>query len=221
MITPIPDHVQAALDRLITQYKGATNLQGIITAIVKPLNDLEAGIQEMDTLRYLPDAVGAQLDLIGRIVGIEREPGQSDGDYLLRIYAQIKINTSEGQPEQAIQVFQLFTGAAQVRLFEMFPARVQIQSAYSPPDQATADVIINAVDRTLPAGVATEGFVSYDPSVPFGYQGILMPNAGYGTGKYATLHKHRFRFGYGGGTNDKLRGYGAPNDQIVGGSYTP
>lgn len=221
MLTPIPDYVASALARLMTQYKAAPNLQGVIEAVLKPLNAFEQNLGDMDSVRYLPAAIGAQLDLIGRIVGIEREPGQSDAEYLLRIYAQIKINTSEGQPEQAIQVFQLFTGAPQVRLFEMFPARVQIASEYDPPNQAAIDTIINAVDRALPAGVATEGFVTYDPTSPFIYQGVLSPGSGYTSGKYSELHKHKFIFGYGGGTNTLIRGYGAQEDQLVGGGYTP
>ncbi len=196
MFNPIPDHVAAALKRLINQYRGATNLQGVLTAIIEPLNGIETVLGDMNTLRYLPDAFGAQLDLIGRIVGLPRPPGMGDAQYLLELYGQIKINTSQGQPEQAIQVFQLFTGAGQVRLFEFFPARVQIQSAYVPPDQNTVDTIIKAVDDSLPAGVATEGFVTYDATSPFTYSGVLSPSGGYTVGKYASLNRNKFPFGY-------------------------
>lgn len=219
MFNPIPNYVAAALSRLITQYKTAINLQNLLTAIVQPLDGIEGALTEMNTLRYLPDAVGAQLDLIGRIVGLPRPPGLSDEQYLLELYGQIKINTSQGQPEQAIQVFQLFTGATQVRLFEWYPARVQIQSAYIPPDQAAVDTIIAAVDATLPAGVATEGFVSYDASTPFGYAGVLTPGSGYTTGKYANLNRNKAPFAYK-GVNPTFRGYGAIEDPLVGGVYT-
>lgn len=218
MFEPIPDHVEAALKRLITQYRGATNLNYLLQAIIQPLNDVESALSDMNTLRYLPAAFGAQLDLIGKIVGLSRPPGMGDAQYLLELYGQIKINTSEGQPEQAIQVFQLFTGADQVRLFEFFPARVQIQSSYVPPDQATTDTIINAVNNTLPAGIATEGFVSYDPVSPFGYAGVLSPSGGYTSGKYASLNRHKFPFGYA-GANKTIKGYGSAKDPLVGGVY--
>lgn len=219
MFTPIPSYVAAALTRLITEYKGASNLQKLLTALILPLDGIEGALTDMNMLRYLPGAFGAQLDLIGRIVGLKRPAGMADAQYILELYGQIKINTSQGQPEQAIQVFQLFSGASQVRLFEFFPARIQLQSAYSPPDQMTVDTIINAVDAAMPAGVPTEGFVTYDPVIPFVYAGVLSPAAGYGTGKYATLNRHKYLFGYA-GVNPAIKGYGAKEDPLVGGVYT-
>lgn len=219
MFTPVPDHVAAGLARLITEYKGATRLQKLLTALILPLNGIEQNLTDMNIFRYLPDAFGAQLDLIGRIVGLRRPAGMGDAEYILQLYGQIKINTSQGQPEQAIQVFQLFSGASQVRLFEWFPARIQLQSAYLPPDQNTVDTIINAVDAAMPAGVATEGFVSYDPTEPFTYQGVVAPSAGYSTGKYGRLHRHLYAFGYQ-GVNSAIKGYGAQEDPLVGGVYT-
>lgn len=56
--------------------------------------------------RLLPNASGAQLDMIGRIVGRGRS-GLSDADYFIAIRAQIRINRSCGTPEDMIDVTRL------------------------------------------------------------------------------------------------------------------
>lgn len=217
--------VAEALARLLSQYQGSTKLQALISAFVQPIQDAEVALTGMNILRYLPSAQGAQLDLIGRIVGIPRPPGASDATYLNDIYGQIKINTSQGQPEQAIQTFQLFTGATLVLLFEEFPAQVIINSEYLPPDQATANTLFAILDEVLPAGVRPDEIVAFDPTDAFAYAGAL-PGQGYGTvsdasvgGKYPVLFTEKMDFAYA-GDDTSAAGYGTRADPLVGGVYT-
>lgn len=178
----------------------------------------------MNTLRYLPNAQGAQLDVIGIIVGEPRPPGTSDADYINLIYGRIKINTSQGQPEYAIQTFQLFTGAPQVILYEGRGC-VLLESIWVPPNQAAVDSLINILLEVLPAGVRADGIVAYDPTDAFAYAGTL-PGQGYGTvsdpsvgGKYPTLYQfHGGGFAYAGDDVAGL-GYGSIHDPLVGGIY--
>ena len=183
MFAPITTHVQDAVARLITQYKNSPNIIGVITVFAQQIQVIENALINMNILRYLNGASGVQLDNIGSIVGIARTTGQTDAQYINDIFAQIKINTSDGQPEQVIQTFQLFTGTAQVRLFEFFPGEVLIESEYYPPDIPTVNSLFAILDEVLAAGVAAVGVVCYDSVAPFAYRVSDSPGVGYGTNK--------------------------------------
>jgi len=60
------------LDTLLWQYKNSKNLQDYIYAFAVELNVLTKAIEDTLNLRYLADAYGYQLDVIGDIVGIGR-----------------------------------------------------------------------------------------------------------------------------------------------------
>lgn len=223
MFNPIVNYVGDALKRLLTQYFDSPNFQGLLTAMIKPMQDIESTLTDMNTLRYLPNAQGAQLDIIGEIVGIKRPPGASDALYLQYIYGKIKENFSQGQPEQVIQVFQLFTGAGLV-IYKEGVAGFVLSSAWVPPDQATLDNIITILQNTAPAGVRCDGIISFDATNAFAYDGNL-PGAGYDDGsqtvggKYAQLYEFLGPgFAYDG--NDSTgEGYGTLFDPLAGGAY--
>lgn len=85
--TYISDHVVRAKNRLIEQYKGKTKVEGVVEALVQPLQDIEDVLLQLKTERWIDSAIGIQLDKIGEIVGIEREYEQGDEDYRLLIKA--------------------------------------------------------------------------------------------------------------------------------------
>lgn len=225
--TPVPDYVVAALARLISQYQQKPNIAGLLGALVSPLNDLELAATQLNTLRQLLTATGQNLDNIGKILGLARFPGDSDSIYRNKLIAQVKINTSQGQPEFAIQTFQLFTMALQVLLFEFFPGSIIMESDYIPPDQATVDLLLNILNEVLPAGVRPYGIVSFDPVSSFAYNGPLQ-GQGYGAngdpstggGKYAHLYTRNTFFQYA-GVDPTGGGYGSSIDPLVGGRYAP
>lgn len=224
MFIQIFNHVQQGLNRLITQYQQATNLQGLLSAYIEQVQTIENALVGMNTLRYLSGAQGVQLDNIGQIVGITRPPGASDATYYNLILGQIKINTSDGQPEQVIQLFLLLTGAAYVILYEGWLADIVLESQYQIPNQATADELITTLSQATPAGVRVDGIVSFDPDMAFAYDGAL-PGFGYDDGsqtiggKYAQL----WQFIGGGwaydGNDQTGLGYGSLQDPLAGGAY--
>lgn len=224
MFSPIDNHVQQALARLLTQYKNSTNLQNLLTAIINPIQDIEGVLGELNDLRYLPDATGVQLDVIGIIVGLPRPVGATDAEYVLDLYGQIKINTSQGQPEQLIQAFLLFTGAATCILTEFENASFLIASPYVPPSQAVIDSLITTLSQAAPVGVRMDGIISYDATNAFAYDGAL-PGAGYDDGSQTVggLYAQLDQFIGGGfaydGDDPTGLGYGTLLDPLAGGAY--
>lgn len=223
MFTQITTHLQDAIARLITQYQNAPNLQGLLTAFVGPIQDIENALVDMNTLRYLGLAAGQQLDNIGKIVGLARPAGASDATYQNLILGQIKINTSQGQPEQVIQLFLLLTLANLVILTEGVGSII-LETDYQIPDQASADQLITILQQCTPAGVRIDGIVSFDPANAFAYDGLL-PGSGYddGTQTVGGLYPTLWQFIGGGfaydGDDPTGLGYGSLKDPLVGGVY--
>lgn len=241
MFTQIDDIVGITLARILTEYKNSPNFQGLMKAMLGPLQLIEDTLTDMNNLRYLPDAQGAQLDLIGTIVGLKRPPGATDAEYLILLYAQIKQNVSQGQPEQIIQLFLLLTNETFVFFYEGANAEFLVESTYVPPNQANVDQLIVAMEAIGPAGVRCDGIISYDPLIPFAYDGPL-PGSGYDDGSQTVGGEYAQLFEYLGPgfayadepighlnnppfaaplacTDGEPLGYGTLDDPLFGGAY--
>jgi|WetSurMetagenome_2_1015567.scaffolds.fasta_scaffold179602_2 hypothetical protein len=94
IVNQITNHVQIALDRLIQQYKGRPNLEGLLTAFVTQIQDLENAIYPIDQYRQLMFAYGQQLDNLGEIIGLKRN-GLADNEYLVLLLGTIAENNSD------------------------------------------------------------------------------------------------------------------------------
>jgi hypothetical protein len=226
MFTVIPNHVGQAIARLMSQYGNAENLQNVLSAIINPLQDIESVLNDLNVKRQLSVAEGQQLDSLGTIIGLARPAGADDTTYRQDLYAQIKVNISEGQPEQAIQTFQLFTQAGLVLLNEYFPASVLINSDHVFPTQEDVDKILEIMQEVLPVGVRCNGIVEFDSSIPFAMDGSLS-GAGFGDindpstgGIWATFKRRGGEFAFA-GDDVTAEGFGSPDDPLVGGRFIP
>lgn len=101
----ILDHTRAALDRLAEQYKGKPLLEGVIRVLSTRVQKAEDVLWQLFLqMRDIDNAEGAQLDVIGKIVGQPRD-GSLDPEYRKRIRARIRANKSHGTPPDLMAVF--------------------------------------------------------------------------------------------------------------------
>jgi hypothetical protein len=68
----ILDHSEIYKQRLLQQYKSSLNLIGLIDALIEGQGDLEVVLDQLLNERSINTAIGAQLDIIGEIVGQPR-----------------------------------------------------------------------------------------------------------------------------------------------------
>lgn len=153
----ITTHVTDALNRLLTQYKGLPGFRSIMVALVDQIQDLEDAIFELDEGRQFfngttTPAIGAQLDVIGLIVGIARN-GLTDQQYTLFIFGKIAENFSDGtRPTIATVVKNLFQ--AQVSIIkDYYPAGVGVEAIGSQIPANLYPIAKGIVEGALPAGV--------------------------------------------------------------------
>lgn len=168
--TYISDHVARAKNRLIEQYRGKPRVEGIVEALVTPLQDIEDVLLQLKTERWIDSAVGIQLDKIGKIVGLERDYGQEDEDYRLLIKAKIVMNLNQGTPEEIIAAAKFFIGSIFIWYLEVYPAAVDIFSSTVIPAQNRAK-IRGQLKKFLPAGVSLDAFGQFDETNAFVFNG--------------------------------------------------
>src|SRR5579862_9413233 len=124
----ITDHVAQALSRLAQQYRGKPRLAGMVAVLGKQIQEIEDMLFSIlgETIDL---SVGAQLDVLGRIVG-EKRLGDGDANYRLRIKARILLNVSSGAPEELLAIFRLLTSDVQgaaVQIEEQYPAALVVR----------------------------------------------------------------------------------------------
>lgn len=142
------DHVDQALARLLEQFKNKPVLASILTAIVDQIQDLENTSWELYTERLLDGAEGAQVDNLGAIVGQPRN-GLADADYLNWIRARIRVNRSNGDPNDILAIADLIIDVP-VNLTEEYPAGYVVRIYAFTGD---AQLIYDILDQVRPAGV--------------------------------------------------------------------
>jgi len=97
-ITINDNYVTDGLNRLLYQFQGKPNIEALITAILEQVQDCEDVVEQLLSDRQIDTASGETLDVIGRIVGQDRE-GRDDPTYRIWIRARIIINRATGVTE--------------------------------------------------------------------------------------------------------------------------
>jgi hypothetical protein len=151
----ITTHSADALLRLLAQFEDKPSIRALVSALVGPVQNLEDTLYQLLSERGINSAVGAQLDLLGRIVGVARG-ALSDASYHTRVEAQILINISSGAPDEVLAVFELLDPANTFELEENYPAEYIVHAlAPATPPVTNADfVLINQMIH--PAAVGTQ-----------------------------------------------------------------
>jgi hypothetical protein len=144
----ITDYCNRNEERIVEQFEKKPNILGLLCALATSLQELEFVYQDLWNKRWLDTAIGAQLDGLGEIVGIDRQ-GMNDSEYRTAIRFQISVNMSNGEWETMISVTKELTDATKVRIYEDFPAGIYLLT-----DGATIPVnIIQLLEQSAPAGV--------------------------------------------------------------------
>jgi hypothetical protein len=148
------DHVADALERLPEQFRSDENVIALLTALVRPAQELETALQALLLERSVSTAEGTQLDIIGKLVNQSRN-GLADDVYRRYIRARIKANRSNGTVEDLIRVAVLVIDDVDARIVvdQQGTAGVVVQVADITVDDDLADAIILFLRLAVSAGV--------------------------------------------------------------------
>ena len=165
IVNQITNHVQAALDRMIQQYKGRPLFEGLITAFVTQIQDLENAIYPIDQYRQLLFAYGQQLDNLGEIIGLKRN-GLNDSEYLILLLGTIAENNSDTTAPVLLYIVKTVFQATNVFIKdpnsisnknESFPAQI----AFGVGDPLTGPALYTVVEQIIQNSVAAGIAITY------------------------------------------------------------
>lgn len=129
----VTDHADRAIARLVQQLQGKPRLASLLRAFVGEVQAVEDALWQVLEQRLLDTAVGAQLDLLGRVVGRARQ-GMSDESYRTHLRVQIRLNLGSGTGNDILGTFALLVGdATRLQLVEQFPAAFVLRVADTLP----------------------------------------------------------------------------------------
>lgn len=145
-----------AMSLIISQFRdfkpdgSLTNLMKLIKVLADELQELEDVNWQLKTLRWLDTSIGAQLDEIGIILGLPRNPGESDDNYRQRLRFQIFVNSTSGTPEQLISILKFLTDAQTVIYIER--------------DFAFLEMTTDGLNFPNPPNILNQGLFSLTPA---------------------------------------------------------
>lgn len=99
-------HQTAALARLAQFLRDKPNFAGVLASLTGRAQELETALQQLLGERDLDTAAGAQLGVLGRLVGQQRG-GATDDEYRIQIRARIRVNASSGTVPEILEIFGL------------------------------------------------------------------------------------------------------------------
>ena len=180
-------HVKEGLAKLLTQFKGLPNFAALLTSYLTQIQELETVYFELLIERRLDNAVGAQLDGIGRIVDLPRA-GRTDEAYRTAIRGQISVLKLNSRIEDILLVVTLSLPGATVEIIEFQPAAIEVHVT-SAISLDIGEAVAQAVNNAKGGGVQMRFY--WLEATPFAYSptGVLIPSSpnGYGAGAYTSV----------------------------------
>lgn len=130
------------------QYKNSSKLRGVVDALLSQCDDLEDAFFEILGSIDLRTAIGPALDYLGAIVGVSRNPWETDDAYRTRIY---QYRDMHGAPtnEGLRAAIQLLTGQTDIGLYPNWPAEL-----YWVPPKAEKYELSKLVAESMTSGAS-------------------------------------------------------------------
>jgi hypothetical protein len=142
------DHVLLGLARLIWKYRGdQPRIQDFLRALLEETQSIEDAAWQVLTEIWPWTAVGAQLDVLGKIV-VQMRSGLTDDQYRLFILGRIRVNRSNGHIWDITDLFDIF-GVTGAHIDEGRPAEIEI----SVVDEMYGDLMGELVGDATAGGV--------------------------------------------------------------------
>lgn len=125
--SPILDYDTISQDeRNVTALKEKLIIGSFIRSYTEQMNKIEQTLWQMMTERSLKTASGANLDIIGGVVGVKRIPQSlSDEEYLTRIMTEINVRRSDSTPNTVLRIMKIVHNTAKAgSIFEHITPKV-------------------------------------------------------------------------------------------------
>lgn len=164
-LTHVTDHEEQALARLVLQYADKTNVRALVGVGGASVQTAEDVLWQLYSQRLLEDAVGAQLDNLGAVVGQARE-ASTDDQYRARIRGRILANRSSNSTETMIAIAAAVVNDPDLvaRVTTYAPAAFELWLDGVSVTDDTADALGDLIRAARAAGIGARVIYSTEPA---------------------------------------------------------
>ncbi len=161
-ISEITNHEALALARLLQQFRAKDRIEAIVEVIGARAQLLETDFHDLIVECFLANAVGAQLDQYGALLGLPRGTAD-DTRYRALLGAQVQILYSSGTPDELLAILALLADVliTVTSITEPAPATIRMEyigTAYS-GDTEWGEDIARMILKARSPGVAIDQIV--------------------------------------------------------------
>lgn len=131
MTTPgTPAHdteiVERAVSYFRSHYKSKQKLRALLASYTNRSQEIENLLWDMLLGLLIDNAVGVNLEILGKLVGQERI-STDDELYRRAIKARVRINISQGQPEDLYYIIRVMVPGSSFTYLDVYPAMIIIE----------------------------------------------------------------------------------------------
>lgn len=119
------DVLTSGMGKLLYQWKDSPNLQALMRALLLQLKDVETTFYQLLNQRGIYTAFGAQLDVLGKLVG-ETRNGRDDETFRQAILGGISVNRASGTINDVKYTAKIISNSSFAALFEHYPLATYI-----------------------------------------------------------------------------------------------
>lgn len=187
-IEHVTDHGDEGVAFLISQFRDKPSIEILVRALMTQVQAAEDALFALLTERAIDTAVGAQLVVLGKIVG--QEQGTFDEEtFRTLIRGRVLVNRSSGTVDQMIELVNtLLPAGASLVVREYYPAAFQIEVTGSIPDfigNAIAGMVLEAKGLGIGPNVTWfNGAAAWKFAAVASTPELGSPN-GFGVGRFA------------------------------------
>jgi hypothetical protein len=184
-LVKIDNHAEQARELFTAQFREQINIERIANALAKQIQDLEDANWQLHTERKLSTAVGAQLDILGDLVGQARD-GATDAAFRVAIAARLKLNLCSGTVDELNTILSLILSPDVVWSLTELPKAALRFEFFNIATEAEIAQITRIIRSARAAGVRTVVTHSFDSKAEtFSFSGGLDSPQGFGVGVFA------------------------------------
>lgn len=155
------DQVTLGVERLIHQWQDKPVVVALLKSYLISVQEIEDVYDQLLNERGLDTAIGAQLDVLGLIVGEPRN-NRLDEPYRSAIKFRIAINSSDGTEPVVVSLLKQLSNADTIIYQDVFPAGVKIvlEGTQVEVDDDTIAELKNILATTITAELSIVTFVA-------------------------------------------------------------
>ncbi len=142
------DLITQAESLLLYQFSQSPKLIGLVKSIAQPFQEILVEIEKLHHGRYISQACGQSLDIIGDIVNCKRH-SMSDEDYRVWLKVAILLNHSQGTANGVLAILIVLFGLKPKIQLDEYEPNVVIFTFFSYPHVATK-ILFAIIRHALP-----------------------------------------------------------------------